>query len=48
VDVDSARLAVVDLATDYERVRPRFHLKPCYAVVVDVVRLKVSLTKSTD
>ena len=43
VDVNAACLPVVDFAADDKRVRACFHFKSCDSVVVDVVRLEVTL-----
>ena len=45
VDVDAARLPVVDLAVDDRRVGPRLHLEARDAIVVDVTTVKVTLQK---
>lgn len=41
--VDAARLAVVDLAVDDGGVGARLHLETGYSIVVDVVRLEITL-----
>ena len=43
VDVDAARLSVVDLTLDDGRVGPGLHLKACDPIVVDVIAFKVAL-----
>lgn len=43
MDIDSARLAVVDFTPNHGGVGSRLHLKPCYPIVVNVIFLKVTL-----
>lgn len=43
MDIDSARLAMVDFTPNHGGVGPRLHLKPCYPIVVNVIFLKVTL-----
>lgn len=43
MDIDPARLTVVDFTSDHGGVGSRLHLKPCYPVVVNIIFLKVTL-----
>ena len=43
VHVDASRLAMVDLAVHYCWVGPSLHLKPCYAIMMNVASIKVAL-----
>ena len=43
VDVDAARLAVMDLAAHHRGVGVGLHLEACYAVSMDVTVLEVTL-----
>lgn len=46
VDVDAARLSVMDLTAHHCGVGVGLHLKACYAVSMDVTVLKVTLKHS--